>query len=455
MGEQYLNMKEANRLRAIQDTLSGRRTIADAAQVLGLSERQVKRLKKGVQNQGPGFLAHGNRGRKPANAIPTDVRRLVVEMATGDYRDTSCQHMSELLAEHNYIEISAKSVARILRKAQVQLRFAKKQPHKRRTRDRKARMGMLAQCDASTHDWLEGRGPTLALHGSIDDATSTVLALVFRPTEDLRGYHLMLEQVLNDYGIPDGLYSDRHSIFFSPKKDKLSIEDQLAGKTVALTQFGNALADLGIQHIPARSPQAKGRIERLWGTLQARLITELRIAKISTMEEANAFLPGFIARFNKQFAVKAPEDGSVFSPAPSQENIRRILSIRHPRKASAGSTISYGGQLFQLLDSRGQVIPLRQKATVQVLTALDGTVSAVYCDVVYALKAIPKPEKRVEPPKEKPATPAQPRTQPADHPWKKQQPKPIKRRRSKTEKYFDERPWLSAALGDSAFRDND
>jgi hypothetical protein len=130
----------------------------------------------------------------------------------------------------------------------------------------------------------------------------------------------------------------------------------------------------------------KGELKRLWGTLQARLITELRIAKISTMEEANAFLPGFIARFNKQFAVKAPEDGSVFLPAPSQENIRRILSIRHPRKASAGSTISYGGQLFQLLDSRGQVIPLRQKATVQVLTALDGTVSAVYCDVVYALK---------------------------------------------------------------------
>ncbi len=258
IGEQYLNVKETSRLPVILETLTGKRTIADAAMKLGLSERQVKRLKKGVKEHGPGFLAHGNRGRKPANAIPGDVKRLVVEMATGDFRDTSCQHMSELLLEHMSVEVSAKSITRILHNAQAKLRFARKQPRRRRTRDRKTRVGMLVQCDASTHDWLEGRGPEMALHGAIDDATSTVLALVFRPTEDLQGYLLMLEQLLNSHGIPEALYSDRHTIFFSPNKDKLSIEDELAGKMVPLTQFGNAIADLRIQHIGARSPQAKG-----------------------------------------------------------------------------------------------------------------------------------------------------------------------------------------------------
>lgn len=347
-------------------------------------------------------------------------------MATGDFKNTSCQHMAELLAEHKSIKISSKSIARILRNAQVELRFSKKQPRRRRTRDRKARMGMLVQCDASTHDWLEGRGPEMALHGAIDDATGTVLALVLRPTEDLQGYLLMLEQVLANYGVPEALYSDRHTIFFSPNKDKLSLEDELAGKVVPLTQFGNALARLTIQHIGARSPQAKGRIERLWGTLQARLIAELRIAKISTIEEANAFLVGFVAKFNRKFAVKAQKEELAFSTAPSKEEIRIILSRREQRIASAGSAISYGGQLFQLLDKRDQVILLRPKATVQVLTHLDGTTSALYGDKVYALKAVPKAEKAVKQPAQRAVEPPKPRSQPADHPWKRQQPSPPK-----------------------------
>lgn len=454
IGEQYLNMKESRRLRVIQETLTGIRTIADAAVMLELSERQVKRLKKGVKEHGPGFLAHGNRGRKPANAISAEIKRLVVEMATGDFKNTSCQHMSELLLEHKSIEISAKSIARILRNALVELRFAKKQPRRRRTRDRKARMGMLVQCDASTHDWLEGRGPKMALHGAIDDATSTILALVFRPSEDLQGYLLMLEQVLNNHGVPEGLYSDRHTIFFSPKKDKLSIEDELAGKVVPLTQFGHALADLKVHHIAARSPQAKGRIERLWGTLQARLIAELRIAKVSTLEEANAFLIGFIAKFNNRFAVKAPVEGLAFSLAPSKKEIRVILSRREQRIASAGSTISYGGQLFQLLDRHGQIMFLKPKATVQVLTHLDGATSAAYGDSVHALRAVPKATKLNEQPAEKPAKAAKPRSQSADHPWKREQPKPPKLRRPATERYFDERPWLGAVLGDSEFNDS-
>ena len=453
MGEQYLNMKESRRLIVIQETLTGKRTIADAAGALGLSERQVKRLKRGVKEQGPGFLAHGNRGRKPANAIPADVKHLVLELATGDFKDTSCQHMSELLLEHKSIKISAKSIARILHNAGVKLHFAKKQPRRHRTRDRKARMGMLVQCDASTHDWLEGRGPKMALHGAIDDATGTILALVFRPTEDLRGYLFMLQQMLNNHGVPESIYSDRHTIFFSPNKDKLSVEDELAGKTVALTQFGSVLDALTIQHIPARSPQAKGRIERLWGTLQARLIAELRIAHVSNVEDANTFLVGFIARFNKRFAVKALDATSAFSPALDKEHMHRILATREQRIASAGSTISFRSQTFQLLDKHGQAIFLRPKSTVQVLTHLDKTISAVYADEVYALKAVPKVEKTQQP-VSKPKNISKPRAQSADHPWKQEQPKRPKRRRSVNERYFDERPWLDVVLGDYTSTDN-
>lgn len=377
-GDIFLSLKEARRLHVIEQTITGELTIAQAARLLNLSHRQVKRLKKGVMMQGEAFLVHKNRGRKPKNAIPREVRDMVVSCALGKYKNASGEQMAELLAEDHGIEVSARSVRRILSAAGIPLKYAHKPARRRRSRDRMPSLGMLMQCDASPFAWFEERGPQAVLHGVIDDATSKVLALYFRPTEDLFGYFTVLLHMLLHFGVPKAFYCDRHTIFFSPKKDKLSIEEELAGKTVKLTQFGRALSELGIEHIPARSPQAKGRVERLWGTLQGRLVIELRRVGISDIHAANKFLPVFIPKFNARFEKEPASQESAFGPRPTKETLDRIVCLKETRKASNGSTISFGGKTYQLLGPSGAVLPLKPRSAVEVLTHLDGTRAALY-----------------------------------------------------------------------------
>jgi len=265
-----------------------------------------------------------------------------------------------------------------MRKGDVFL--SEKESRRGRSRSRMPQEGMLVQCDASPHDWLEGWYTRLCLHGAIDDATGKVLGLHFRPNEDLLGYLHVLRRMVGRYRVPRNLYSDGHTIFFSPKEDKLTIEEELKGERVKLTQFGQALNQLGITHIKARSPQAKGRIERLWKTLQSRLIVELRIANICTLEEANDFLDGFVRRFNSRFAIEAKDREHAFKPAPDEGLLNNIICIKMQRKASNGSTISYEGSTYQLVDHRGSVVPLKPRSTVYVTRHLDG--SLVPCMVM-------------------------------------------------------------------------
>ncbi len=442
-----MSIAEAKRLALIENAIRGERTVSEVAELLSVSERHVKRMKKGVREFGPAYLIHGNRGRTPANAIDKEYKEAILTMATQDFRDTSCEHMAELLKEHKGITVSAKSIIRILKVAGLPLRYSKKQARRRRSRDRMPRKGMLLQCDASPYHWLEDRAPSASLHGAIDDATSQVVALCFRPTEDLHGYMVMLKQVINNHGIPKAIYSDRHSIFFSPKKDKLSIEDELAGKLVALTQFGTALSLLGINHVAARTPQAKGRVERLWQTLQSRLVVEMRIAGINTIEEANAFLPGFIDRFNKRFAVKPKDHKDEFRLPPDDELVEEYLSYREKRSATAGSAISYYGVTYQLVDHRGRVLSLRPRASIQLLTTLDGTTMAVYDGQKYALRILPKPERQTA---KAPANDTRVPSKPGPtHPWNQYIPsKPP----SPIEKYVQNKAWHGNALGGGAPR---
>lgn len=435
MGDTYLSVKEAVKLHVLNKLINGELKVREAAEALHLSERHIKRLKAGVINEGPAFLVHKNRGRKPAHAVADQVRHQVVELALDIYRDASCQHMAELIEERQGIHLSAKTISRILKAADIPLRYTHKSARRRRTRDRKPQEGMLIQVDASPYDWLEERGPKLTLHGAIDDATGKLLGLYFTPEECTYGYLQVLFQILENHGVPSSLYSDQHTIFFSPKKDKLTIEQELAGEKVNLTQFGRALKELAITHLAARSPQAKGRVERLWSTLQGRLLIELRIANVSTPEEANRFLPGFIDRFNRRFAVEPTDPTSAFLPSPSRQDLTTILSFKETRKASAGSTISYFNHTYQLIDSRG-VVPLRNRANVTVITKLDGTLCAIYEGKIHALAEISKPipigQKKVHGPK-KAKVPQKP---PEEHPWRK----PIKHssRRSVEETYFDQ-----------------
>lgn len=412
-----LNQKELRRVHIIRKVIDGELLIREAAQLLGLSSRQVKRLKKGVNDQGDAFLAHKNRGRKPSHAVPKDVADQVVSLAADSLKGASSQHLSELLAEYHEIHLSSRTVRRILDGAGLVNPHSHKAPRQRRCRTRMPQEGLLCQCDASPDAWLEDRGPVLSLHGIIDDATSKVLGLHFRLNEDLIGYLNVLRQVLPNHGIPQSLYCDGHSIFFSPAHNKLSIEDELAGKQVPLTQFGEILNELGINHIHARSPQAKGRIERLWGTLQHRLKIELRLAGISTMEQANAFLPSFIDRFNQRFAVEAAQPELAFRPAPPDHVLDTVIALKEQRLACNDSTISYHRKTYQLINQKGSAVPLPNKARITVLTHLDGSMSALFNGQPFALSEFVRPARVQEPsathqPKPKGHKPA------PNHPWR-------------------------------------
>lgn len=425
-GEIFLSAKESRRVFVIEQAVKGNISNRQAAEVLGLSRRQVIRLKGRMKAEGVVGLAHKNRGRAPKHAVPKETKEKVVSLAKGPLCNASCQQTAELLQEFYGITLSAKTVGRILKEAGIPLAHSHRAPKRQRSRERLPQEGLLTQLDASPFAWLEDRGPLLTLHGAIDDATGKIQGLYFALNECLEGYFQVLLQVVQNFGVPKSIYSDRHTIFFSPKKEKLSIEEELAGQSVPLTQFGRALSELGINHIPARSPQAKGRIERLWGTLQSRLVIELRLAGISTLEEANAFLPGFIKRFNQRFAVTPANPEAAYGPCPPSDMLEQILSWRQERKASRGSSISYLGHTYQLVDSNGRVVPLRPGAAVEVLTHLDGSLSALYGGNRYLLRQLTQlPKMTAEEPKKNPVSRAH---KPApDHPWRRTPINPSKK----------------------------
>lgn len=369
----------------MERVLEGSLTIKEAASFLGLSERQVKRLKKGMKEKGVAALAHGNRGRTPKNAIPKDIKNKVAMLGASVYLGANATHMSELLKERNGITISPKSITRILVERKL-ISPGKKTRRGRKTRDRMSKEGLLVQMDASPHDWLENRGPRLHLHGAIDDATSKPLGLYFDEQETLHGYLEVTYRVVTNHGVPNSAYLDGHSIFFSPNSDKLTIEQELRGESVALTQFGRAMDQLNIRTIRARSPQAKGRIERLWQTLQDRLIIELRLAGICDVDAANAFLPGFIKRFITRFAVEARDPEPAYKPAPATDKLRTILCVKEQRTVSNGSVISYRGQTCRLIDQKNKPMLLPPKAKVEVLTHLDGSRDILYQGRTYTME---------------------------------------------------------------------
>lgn len=420
-GDIILTEKLRKRVFVMDQLAAGQITNAQAAKMLGLSVRQIKRIKKEMQSNGVQALGHGNAGRKPKHALDPSIAARIIELAQTDLKDANCTHMSELMAEGYQISVSPRTVQRLLKRAGI-VCSTKRAPRHRRMRERKPQSGILLQCDASPYDWLEGRGPAMSLHGIIDDATGAILGLYFRPQEDIIGYLHVFRQVLENNGIPLCLYSDRHTMFFSPKMDKLTIEEQLQGKRVNLTQIGRILDELQITHIPAHSPQAKGRIERAWETLQGRLPIEMRLAGINTIEQANQFLPGYIPRYNARFAVPAADETPAFRLLTPDMDLDMILSIRESRQGLGGSLISYHGTKFRLLDAYGHVVGLARKDPVFVLTHMDGSINALYKGKCYSLaefNSTPAIEDSASAAAQEPKAPRMPWKPPDDHPWKR------------------------------------
>jgi len=365
--EQYhMTQKELNRVHVIQQCIDGILTNGEAAQILNLSKRQVIRLKKGVRNEGPQSMIHRNRGRQPAHALPQKVKDQIISLkSTPVYQKANFTHYTELLSLQEKISLSRSSVYRILAQAGIKSPKVHRQKTTHRRRARKEAMGRLVQIDASPFSWITEMG-SLSLHGAIDDATGRVLGLFLGKSECLSGYFTLMRQVFTGYGLPLEIYADRHTIFFSPQTDKLTREDELSGKEVPLTQFGRAMDELGIHLIPAYSPQAKGRVERLWETLQSRLPVEFALQGITTIEKANHFLETqFIPHFNGHFAQTPKDHKAAFHPLGPSLDLSTILCIKTSRKCDAGGVISYHGVFYQVSSGvRKEMVPPRSRVTV-------------------------------------------------------------------------------------------
>lgn len=377
-----MSIQQARKVFVFEKLLEGKMTNREAALAVGCSIRQVQRIKKKMEHNGHRALIHGNTGKKPSHTIDGTIRDHVAGRAENEYRGTSCQHMAELLSEKEDISISAKTIIRILKEKNMDIPGSHKAPRKRLRRERRCRTGELLQLDASPFDWLSC-GTMMSLHGAIDDATGKITALWLASTEQLNGYFHVLERTLVNYGVPRALYMDGHTIFFSPGGGKLTAEEEFEGKTVPLTQFGRALEILGIRAIRAASPQAKGRVERLWGTLQKRLPIALRLAGASSMEEANRFLSEYVKSHDRRFAISPAEEGSAFLPSPPENLLKYILCLRETRKMTGDSSISWNGGKWKAEERPGEQKLFRRGSSVEVLSLMDGSVAIRYNDEIF------------------------------------------------------------------------
>jgi transposase len=429
-----MNGKEQRRAMILTAVIEGRLTAPEAAELMSLSQRQERRLRQAFLCDGPAGLVHGNRGRRPVHALDPELRERVVVLAECMYAGCNDQHLTELLAEREGIALSRSSVRRIRRSAGLRSPQRRRPPRHRSRRERMPQAGMLLQVDGSRHRWLGPDGPWLTLVGGIDDATGDVPHAVFREQEDAQGYLLVLREVVRKRGVPLALYSDRHKIFQSESKAPLTLEEELAGIPPGglPTQVRRVLDELDITWIGARSPQAKGRVERLWRTFQDRLYQELRLAGITTLEQANAALPALLARHNTRFRQPPAEPGSAYRPFPADKRRANVFCFRYWRTVSKDNLVSLEGRIIPIPPG-----PQRRsyaRARVEVREHLDGSASVHYQGARIARQGPQSANlrtKRRGQVGEKPAplsappatTPKQrhtnPRKPPADHPWRR------------------------------------
>jgi transposase len=343
-----LTMKDQQRVEMIQALMDGRLSAAQAAQVLGRSERQVWRLLGCAREDGLAGLLHGNRGREPVNKSDERLWQRVLKLAGEKYRGVNDRHLQELLAREHGLTVCRESLRKRLRAAGLEPKRSRRPSKYRARRERRAAAGMLLQIDASPHDWLEGRGPYLTLVGAIDDATNRAWVR-FSEAETTWAYLGLMREVALSAGLPLALYSDRHDIFHARREPTLA--EQLRNQR-PLTQFGRAMEELGVTISKAYSPQAKGRVERLWGVLQDRLVVELRLAGAATLPEANRLLDRYLPGHNRRFGVAPREQAAVWRPAPDARRLDRILCLKEPRVVGRDHVVSFEGLALQVPPSR-------------------------------------------------------------------------------------------------------
>ena len=322
---------------------AGKLTMAAAAVLLRLSLRQVRRLRGQIAAQGRQALVHGNHGRAPANKLAAADRARVVKLRRTTYRDFNDQHFVEkLAAETPPLVLSVATARRVLRAAGIPAVWQRRPRQHRRRRDRKAQAGLMLLWDGSRHDWLEGRGPWLCLVAAIDDATGDLLpGAHFVAQECAAAYLTVLHAIARECGLPGSIYMDQHGALKRNDGHWTLAEEQRGRQDP--TQVGAALEDLGITAIYALSPQAKGRVERLWGTLQDRLVSELRLAQVTTVAAANALLARYRLEHNRRFGIAPQDRTAAWHPVRRGRDLDRICSFRYEATVLKDNSVRLGG----------------------------------------------------------------------------------------------------------------
>ncbi|WP_442865765.1 ISNCY family transposase [Burkholderia sp. IMCC1007] len=337
-----MTMRELDRFKVIQDVADGRLKPWRAAERLELTTRQIRRLVARLREHGPAGLVSGHRAKPGNRRLDPGAADRALSIIRERYADFGPTLACEKLWECHGIQLAKETVRTLMTDAGLWIPRRQRPPKIHQPRARRACLGELIQIDGSDHRWFEERAPACTLLVYVDDATSRLMMLHFTATESTFSYFEALSKYLDSHGKPVAFYGDKASVFYVKKRS------ETAGKGV--TQFGRALYELNIETFYANSSQAKGRVERANGTLQDRLVKELRLRGISTREAANAYAPSFIADFNRRFAKPPASDYNTHRPLRDDEDLRQILAYRVPRKVTNSLTVQYNRVMYLLED---------------------------------------------------------------------------------------------------------
>ncbi len=378
-----LSQRQLQRVRVMSLVEAGKITLREAADKIGRSYRQAKRIWKRVKEEGVKGVIHGNTGRPSNHRTPEEVQETVLQLSRQRYSEFNDTHFTEKLLEQEGLELCRETVRKMRREAGIEPKRKRRSPKHRKRRERKAQEGLMALWDGSPHNWFGPDHLPCCLMVAMDDATGAILAARFFVFEGTEGYLWLLWQIVTRYGIPISIYQDRHGSL-KRNDDHWTLEEELAGRQEP-TQVGQALRALGIQPIFALSPQAKGRIERLFGTLQDRLGAELRLAKVTTPQEGNDFLPTFLGRYNRRFAIAARHSDKAWRPIPKTLDLNRAISFHYPAKVGLDNTVRLGELLLDI--PPGPLGRSYAKARVEVRQLLNGSWKVYYKDHLIAKHA--------------------------------------------------------------------
>ena len=367
-----MSEKERKRLAVMSRVKEGEMTIREGSEVLGISYRQARRIHRRYLDGGDEGLVHRSRGRPSNRGKPPEVKEAVLSLYQERYWDFGPTLAAEKLLERDGYQVGHETLRRWLLGTGLWERH-RRRPKQRQRRERRAHFGELVQMDGSHHDWFEDRGEKGCLMDMVDDATGITLALMSRE-ETTKGAMEVLWAWIEKYGIPQALYTDRKTVYITGREPTL--EEQLAGEE-PLTHFGRACRKLGIEIVPASSPQAKGRVERKHGVYQDRLVKELRLAGIQDVPAANAFLAGYVETLNGKFALEPSSPADFHQPVPDGVDLRNVFCLEETRVISNDWVVRYNNRFFQVI-AQSNLPPARKRVTVA--EHLDGSIHIMYRD---------------------------------------------------------------------------